>query len=93
VAEVQTTALEGFSPRLRTVPPSLRKTLTYDQGTDLALHHGGLAKHLRLDIYFCDPQSPWQRRTNENANGLIREYLPKGLNFNAFSDPGGRQLS
>jgi IS30 family transposase len=78
-------ALEGFSRRLRTVAPSLRKTLTYDQGTEMALHHD-LAKRLRMDIYFCDPRSPWQRGTNENANGLIREYLPKGANLNAFSD-------
>jgi IS30 family transposase len=84
-------ALAGFSRRLRTVPPSLRKTLTYDQGTEMALHHD-LAKRLRLDIYFCDPHSPWQRGTNENANGLIREYLPKRLNLNAFSDPDLRRI-
>ena len=73
--------LEGFSRRLRSVPPSLRKTLTYDQGTEMALHDT-LAKRLRMDIFFCDPHSPWQRGSNENANGLIREYLPKGSNLN-----------
>jgi IS30 family transposase len=84
-------ALAGFSRRLRAVPPSLRKTLTYDQGTEMALHHD-LARRLRLDIYFCDPHSPWQRGTNENANGLIREYLPKGLDLNAFSDLDLRRI-
>jgi transposase, IS30 family len=78
-------ALDGFSRRLRTVPASLRKTLTYDQGTEMALHHD-LAKRLRMDIYFCDPHSPWQRGTNENANGLIRQYLPKGVDLKAYSD-------
>lgn len=75
-----TSTLEGFTRRLRSVPPSLRKTLTYDQGTEMALHQT-LAKRLRIDVFFCDPHSPWQRGTNENANGLIREYLPKGMNL------------
>jgi IS30 family transposase len=73
-------ALAGFSRRLRTVPDSLRKTLTYDQGTEMARHQV-LAKRLRMDIFFCDPHSPWQRGSNENANGLIREYLPKGADL------------
>jgi len=76
--------LDGFTRRLRTIPPCLRKTLTYDQGTEMALHQT-LAKRLRMDIYFCDPHSPWQRGSNENANGLIREYLPKGLDLNTAS--------
>ena len=84
-------ALEGFSRRLRTVPASLRKTLTYDQGTEMALHHV-LAKRLRMDIYFCDPHSPWQRGTNENANGLIRQYLPKGANLKSYSDADLRRI-
>ena len=86
-----TTVLDGFSRRLRTVPSSLRKTLTYDQGTEMALHHD-LAKRLRMDIYFCDPHSPWQRGTNENANGLIREYLPKGTDLSAYSDADLRRI-
>ena len=76
--------LNGFSRRLRSVPPSLRKTMTYDQGTEMALH-ADLAKQLHIDIFFCDPHSPWQRGTNENSNGMIREYLPKGTDLSAFS--------
>ena len=79
-------ALASFSRRLRSVPPSLLKTLTYDQGTEMALHQD-LAKRLRIDIYFCDPHSPWQRGSNENANGLIREYLPKGMDFSNITQP------
>ena len=78
------TVLDGFSRRLRSVPENLRKTLTYDQGTEMALH-ATLAKRLRIDIFFCDPHSPWQRGSNENANGLIREYLPKGSDLSLVS--------
>jgi IS30 family transposase len=76
--------LDGFTRRRRTITPCLRKTLTYDQGTEMALHQT-LGKRLRMDIYSCDPHSPWQRGSNENANGLIREYLPKGLDLNTAS--------
>lgn len=77
-------ALEGFTKRLRTIPASLRKTLTYDQGTEMALHET-LAKRLKMSIFFCDPHSPWQRAANENANGLIREYLSKGTDLSTVS--------
>lgn len=76
--------LDGFTRRLKSIPLSLRKTLTYDQGTEMALHDT-LAKRLHIDIFFCDPHSPWQRGSNENANGLIREYLPKGLDLSSFT--------
>lgn len=76
--------LDGFTRRLRTVPESLRKTMTYDQGTEMALHQT-LASRLHMNIYFCDPHSPWQRGSNENANGLIREYLPKGTDLSEHS--------
>jgi len=77
--------LDGFARRLRRVPPSLRKTMTYDQGSEMALHKD-LSKKLRMDIFFCDAHSPWQRGSNENANGIIREFLPKGIDLSPFTD-------
>jgi transposase, IS30 family len=76
--------LEGFERRLKSIPDSLRKTMTYDQGSEMALHET-LSKRLHMDIFFCDPHSPWQRGSNENANGLIREYLPKGMDLSTVS--------
>ncbi len=76
--------LAGFTRRLRTLPASLRKTLTYDQGKEMARHQE-LAERLHLRVYFADPHSPWQRPTNENTNGLLREYLPKGMDFSGLS--------
>ena len=76
--------LEGFTRRLKRIPESLRKTMTYDQGSEMALHET-LSAHLKIDIFFCDPHSPWQRGSNENANGLVREYLPKGMDLSKVS--------
>jgi len=76
--------LAGFARRLKTIPESLRLTMTYDQGTEMALHER-LSAQLKMDIYFCDPHSPWQRGSNENANGMIREYLPKGMDLSIVS--------
>lgn len=77
--------LEGFTRRLRNIPPELRRTLTYDQGSEMAFHKT-LARRLRMDIFFCDAYKPWQRGSNENANGIIRRYLPKGLDLSPFTD-------
>jgi transposase, IS30 family len=76
--------LDGFKRRLKSVPESLRKTMTYDQGSEMALHET-LSAQLKMDIFFCDPHSPWQRGSNENANGLVREYLPKGMDLSQVS--------
>lgn len=83
--------LDGFKRRLRDVPASLRKTLTYDQGSEMALHKK-LAKALKIDVYFCDAHSPWQRGSNENANGIIREFLPKGIDLSPFTDQDLRNI-
>jgi len=72
--------LKGFKRRLKSIPESLRKTMTYDQGSEMALHEK-LSADLHMDIFFCDPHSPWQRGSNENANGLVREFLPKGMDL------------
>jgi len=76
--------LEGFSRRLRTLPKALRKTLTYDQGREMARHEE-LEKRTQLRVYFADPHSPWQRPTNENTNGLLRQYFPKGTDLSQYS--------
>ena len=76
--------LDGFSRRLRTLPKALRKTLTYDQGREMARHEE-LEERTHLMVYFADPHSPWQRPTNENTNGLLRQYFPKGTDLSQYS--------
>jgi len=75
---------DAIADTITTLPEQLRRSLTWDQGSEMAQH-----VHLRLDtglqIYFCDPRSPWQRGTNENTNGLLRQYFPKGTNLTRHS--------
>src|SRR5262245_2551925 len=71
---------EAITAKMSELPDILRQTLTWDQGTEMA-NHVQIAAATDLDIYFCDPHSPWQRGTNENTNGLLRQYFPKGTDL------------
>lgn len=77
--------IAAIRTKMRQLPADLRRTLTWDQGSEMA-RHLDLAIDPQIAVYFCDPHSPWQRPSNENTNGLIREYFPKGSDFNAVPD-------
>jgi IS30 family transposase len=76
--------VKAFQRRFGQIPPALRKSLTYDRGTEMA-RHLELSRALNMPVFFCDPYSPWQRPTNENTNGLVRRYLPKGTDLSRLS--------
>jgi len=78
--------VQALTRRVRTLPTGLMSSLTWDRGMELAAHQAfSVATDVR--VYFCDPQSPWQRGSNENTNGLLRQYLPDGTDLSTYTQP------
>jgi IS30 family transposase len=75
---------KGLIAKMKNLPDVLRHSVTWDQGVEM-FQHAKIAMDADIDVYFCDPHSPWQRPTNENTNGLLRQYFPKGTDLSVFS--------
>jgi IS30 family transposase len=78
------TVVSALIKQAKTLPSELYRSLTWDQGKELT-DHRRFTLTTNIDVYFCDPQSPWQRGSNENTNGLLRQYFPKGTDLSVHS--------
>jgi IS30 family transposase len=78
------TVVAALSQQVRQLPVALRRSLTWDRGLEMA-QHKSFTMATAVQVYFCDPQSPWQRGSNENTNGLLRQYLPKKADLSCYS--------
>jgi IS30 family transposase len=79
-----TSVRKAFEKEFKSIPRQMKKTLTYDNGTEMA-QHKLFTNNTKIQVYFTHPYSPWERPTNENSNGLIRDYFPKGTDFSTIS--------
>ena len=86
------TVIEALIKQARKLPADLYKTLTWDRGTEMK-GHKQFSLATDIQVYFCDPKSPWQRGSNENTNGLLRQYFPKGTDLSVHSQAKLNQVA
>src|SRR3981081_1747113 len=87
-----TTVVAALAKHVRKLPEELRRSLTWDQGKEMHAHKR-FTLATNVQVYFCDPRSPWQRGTNENTNGLLRPDFPTGTHLSSFSPAHLNQIA